>query len=146
MAETLYGVLYNSIPGPGASPGNVFNGAARHRTAQPRYRRLVADPDPDLTITDNHEALRYEAHLGADLAGYLEYRLANTRRILVHTEVPEAFGGRGIGSELARHALEEARAAGARVTAKGPFVRSWLERHPEHADIVTPEPGTRCGR
>jgi predicted GNAT family acetyltransferase len=111
-----------------------------------RYRRFVATPDPDLTIADNRERLRYEAYLGADLAGVLEYRLAGTRRILVHTDVPEAFGGRGIGSELARHALEEARVAGARVTAKCPFVRSWLERHPEYADIVTPEPAARRHR
>jgi uncharacterized protein len=98
---------------------------------------------PDFLITDNREARRYEAHLGGTLAGYLEYRPAGDRRILIHTETLETFTGRGIGGALARHALEAARAAGGRVTVKCPFVRSWLERHPEYADIVTPEPASR---
>ena len=108
----------------------------------------MADPDlaaPNLTVTDHAAARRYEAHLGDELAGFLEYRLAGTRRILIHTEVLPAFGGRGIGASLARHVLDEALAAGARVTPKCPFVRSWLERHPEYASIVTPEPGGHEG-
>jgi hypothetical protein len=109
----------------------------------------MADPDPaapDLTIADQVDANRYEAHVGNELAGFLEYRLAGTRRILIHTDVLPAFGGRGIGAALARHALDEALAAGARVTPKCPFVRTWLERHPEYAAIVTPEPRRREGR
>ena len=99
--------------------------------------------DTDLTITDDRAALRYEAHLGDDLAGFVEYRLAGTRRILLHTEVPPAFGGRGIGAAMARHILEEARATGTRVTVKCPFIRTWLERHPGYADVVTPGPAPR---
>jgi predicted GNAT family acetyltransferase len=95
--------------------------------------------DPTLPIVDRPEARRFEARLGSELAGFLEYRLAGTRRILIHTEVLPAFGGRGIGAALARHALDEAQAAGTRVTPKCPFVRAWLERHPEYASIVTPE-------
>jgi predicted GNAT family acetyltransferase len=106
----------------------------------------MADPDPaapDLRISDHADAQRYEAHLGDALAGFLEYRRAGTRRILIHTEVLPAFGGRGIGAALARHVLDEALAAGARVTVKCPFVRAWLERHPEYASIVTPQPRRR---
>ncbi|MEW5991802.1 MAG: GNAT family N-acetyltransferase [Chloroflexota bacterium] len=99
----------------------------------------MADPAP--TITDNAAARRYEARLDGELAGILEYRLAGTRRILLHTEVLEAHGGRGIGGALASHVLEAARSAGTRVTVKCPFVRSWLQRHPEYADLVTPEAG-----
>jgi hypothetical protein len=100
---------------------------------------------PDLTIADRAAENRYEAHLGDELAGFLEYRLAGTRRILIHTEVLPAFGGRGIGAALARHALDEAQAAGTRVTPKCPFVRAWLEHHPEYASIVTPEPPRHDG-
>jgi hypothetical protein len=101
--------------------------------------------DPILTIVDRPEARRFEAWLGAELAGFLDYRLAGTRRILVHTEVLEAFGGRGIGAALARHVLDGARAGGTRVTAKCPFIRSWLERHPDYAAIVTPDPRRSSG-
>ncbi len=96
-----------------------------------------------LTITDHESALRYEAYLGDDLAGFVEYRIAGTRRILLHTEVPLAFGGRGIGAAMARHILEEARATGTRVTVRCPFICTWLERHPEYADVVTPGPAPR---
>ncbi len=92
--------------------------------------------DPPLTIADQPAASRYEARLGAQLAGFLEYRLVGARRVLVHTEVLGSFEGRGIGTALARHALEAARAAGSRVIVTCPFIRGWLERHPEYADIV----------
>lgn len=99
--------------------------------------------EPAPSITDDIDARRYEARLGGELAGFVEYRLVSRRRILLHTEVLPAYGGRGVGASLARHALDEARAAGGRVTVKCPFIRAWLERHPEYADIVTPDPGRR---
>jgi predicted GNAT family acetyltransferase len=108
----------------------------------------MADPDlaaPDLTIADHAAENRYEAHLGDELAGFLEYRLAGARRILIHTEVLPSFAGRGIGAALARHVLDEALATGARVTPKCPFVRAWLERHPEYVSIVTPKSPRREG-
>jgi predicted GNAT family acetyltransferase len=100
----------------------------------------VADPSTadSPTITDAAEARRYELTLDGQLAGFMDYRDAGTRRrILLHTEVIPAFEGRGLGGRLARHALEDARAAGRRVTVKCPFVQSWLERHHEYDDIVT---------
>lgn len=93
--------------------------------------------EPPLTIVDRPEALRYEASLDGQVVGFVEYRLAGTRRLLLHTEVEPAFEGRGIAGQMARHVLDEARANGARVTAKCPFIRSWLARHPEYADIAT---------
>jgi predicted GNAT family acetyltransferase len=94
--------------------------------------------EPQLTITDRPEANRYEAHLAGELAGFVEYRVVRTRRILLHTEVPSAFGGRGVGAALARHVLEDARASGILVTVKCPFIQAYLQRHPEYADAVAP--------
>jgi predicted GNAT family acetyltransferase len=134
------------LPSAGCNPEDPGSGARLHPgmgSGQSGIVLLMADPT--LTIIDRPEARRFEAHLGDELAGFLEYRLAGTRRILIHTEVLPAFGGRGIGAALARHALDEALAAGTRVTPKCPFVRAWLERHPEYAAIVTPEPARRDG-
>ena len=102
------------------------------------YRRGVTAAD--LEIVDRADLRRYEATSDGELAGFVDYRLAGTRRILLHTEVPPAFGGRGIGAALARHILEEARSAGAWVTVKCPFIQAYLVRHPEYADIVTSAP------
>ena len=103
----------------------------------------MSDPQPDLTIVDRPEALRYEAFIGDELVGFVEYRLAGSRTILLHTEVPPAFEGRGIAGAMARHILEAARASSSRVTAKCPFIRSWLARHPEYDDLVTALPEDR---
>ena len=90
------------------------------------------------SIEDNAEGQRYEACLGDDLAGFLDYRRHPGRITLVHTEVDPAFEGRGIGAALAIHALEAARGAGEAVIPSCPFVRSYIRRHPEWLGVVAP--------
>jgi uncharacterized protein len=58
--------------------------------------------------------------------------------VLVHTEVPSALEGRGIGGRLVKAAMDAARAEGRQVVARCPFVRSYLERHPEYASQIEP--------
>lgn len=92
----------------------------------------------DLIITDQPAAMRYEAHVGTELAGFVEYRLLSGRRVLIHTEVLPGFAGRGIGAALARHVLDAAVASEVRVTVKCPFIRTYVERHPQYAAIAAP--------
>lgn len=92
---------------------------------------------PSPTIADRPDAGRYEAHVGGELAGFVDYRWMGDRRVLLHTEVLPAFEGRGIGSSLARHILDAAVASDTRVTVKCPFIRTYVERHPEYAGITT---------
>lgn len=97
----------------------------------------MTDGDPTPEIRDSPAATRFEAFVDGRLAGVLDYRLVATRRILIHTEVFPAFEGRGVGAALVRAAMDEAQAAGRRVTVKCPFARTWLARHPEYDDLVT---------
>lgn len=53
-----------------------------------------------------------------------------------HTRVPPELEGRGIAGRLAKHALDYAREAGLAVTPRCPYVRAYIERHPEYADLV----------
>lgn len=92
-------------------------------------------PDKHPQVTDNVERNRYEIAIG-DQVAVLDYRRRDGTIILVHTEVPEALRERGLGTHLARHALDEARKAGVDVVVKCPFVTSWLKRHREYDDIV----------
>lgn len=64
------------------------------------------------------------------------YRLSPGVITFTHTEVPEALSGKGIGSRLARGALEAARAQGLKVVAECPFVRGYIAKHPEFADLL----------
>lgn len=87
-------------------------------------------------ITDATERERYEAHLGDELAGILEYAVKRGRLALIHTEVSPAHEGRGVGSSLVRFALGDARRRGLRIIAICPYVKDYLRRHPEDDDIV----------
>ena len=89
-----------------------------------------------LVVTDQAAAQRYEVHRGGELAGFLDYVVKRGRLALVHTETLPAHTGSGVAGALARFALEDARARGLRVIAICPFVRSYVERHPEYADLV----------
>ncbi len=73
--------------------------------------------EPNLQLTNNTRAGRWEARVDGTLAGFLRYRSVGGRTVLVHTEVDPAFEGRGVGSALARGALEAAAAA---LSALGP--------------------------
>lgn len=86
-------------------------------------------------VSDNVEGQRYEIQEG-DAVAFLAYRRYARHIVLVHTEVPEALGGRGNGARLAKFALEQARADGVRVIAECPFVRTYIERNPEYQDLV----------
>lgn len=87
-------------------------------------------------VTHNERAGRFEMTVDGQ-TGFLQYRTGPGNRIeLIHTEVPRELEGRGLGGSLARRALDHARSAGLEVTATCAFVRRYLERHPEYADLT----------
>jgi len=90
-----------------------------------------------MQVADNAAKSRFEATVDGETA-ILVYRLSGDTITLVHTEVPAALGGRGLGGELARAALDSARARGLKVVPSCPFVRAYIARHPEYADLVAP--------
>lgn len=81
-----------------------------------------------MEVVDNPEKSRFEAFLDDELVGFLDYRRLGQVIALVHTEALRE--GAGVGSALARFALEAARDQGLRVEPSCPFVRNYLERHP----------------
>jgi uncharacterized protein len=88
-------------------------------------------------ITLNEQEQRYEAHVDGERAGLAAFELDAERIVFTHTEVDDRFEGQGIGSQLARHALDDVRARGSlRVVPQCPFIRSWIEKHPDYADLV----------
>jgi predicted GNAT family acetyltransferase len=67
----------------------------------------------------------------------LVYRRRADRLILIHTEVPDALGGRGIGARLVRAAVAHARAEHLTIVPWCPFARQWLTDHADEAEGVT---------
>ena len=87
------------------------------------------------TVTDNTGQTRFELRVGGALAELI-YRRRADRLILVHTEVPDELGGRGIGGQLVQAALAKAASEDLTVVPLCPFARGWLERHPEAANGI----------
>lgn len=90
----------------------------------------------DVQVADNPEKSRYEASIDGDLAGVVFYQEREGKLILLHTEVGEEWEGRGVGSRLVAGTLESIRERGLGVVPICPFVRSYIERHPEYGELV----------
>ena len=82
------------------------------------------------------DAGRYEILVDGELAGFTQVRFAGNRAIFPHTEIDERFEGRGLASELIGSALDDVRARGLRVVALCPFVKAFIERHPDYQDLL----------
>lgn len=88
-------------------------------------------------VTNNEAAQRWEATVDG-LPSLIQYRLQGSRITYLHTEVPAALEGRGIGSALARAALEDAKERGLTVVPLCPFVSAYIRRHREYVSLVDP--------
>ena len=92
----------------------------------------------NVETTHHPEESRYEAHLDGELAGFAAYVLQGEESIIfTHTEVDDRFEGKGVGSALARFALDDVRRDGTRkVVPRCAFIRGWIDKHPDYADLV----------
>ncbi|MBC6461755.1 GNAT family N-acetyltransferase [Actinomadura sp. HBU206391] len=90
----------------------------------------------NVTVTDATDRRRYEVQVDGELAGYADYQVTPDAMVLPHVEVLPRLEGRGLGGTLARAALDDARRRGLQVLPLCPFVRDWIVRHPDYADLV----------
>jgi len=96
----------------------------------------VEKTEPELTIVNNRAASRYEALIDGRPAGYSTYEEGPDRVTFVHTVVRSRFEGGGIGSRLAKFAIDDVQVRGLRITPVCSFVRAYLRRHHEYESIV----------
>ncbi|HVT65736.1 MAG TPA: GNAT family N-acetyltransferase [Mycobacteriales bacterium] len=79
---------------------------------------------------------RFEIFLDGELSGHSRFQDSDGTRTFIHTEIDPNREGHGLGGRLVREALDQTKAAGMRVVPQCPFVRSFIEDHPEYADLV----------
>jgi predicted GNAT family acetyltransferase len=94
------------------------------------------DDTENVTVVDVVELSRFEARIGGALAGFAQYVRTPDLIVYPHTEVDLAFEGRGVGSALARAALDDARQRARPVLAVCPFIARWMSQHPEYLDLA----------
>jgi len=95
-----------------------------------------------VTVTDNPDRHRYEAHVGDALAGFVDYQLATDLAVLTHTEVDRSFEGQGVGSALARAALDDVRERGIKALVVCPFITGRIAHHRDYADVLYGAPSS----
>jgi len=87
-------------------------------------------------VSDNPAESRYEAEVDGEFAGFAAYQLNDKLIAFTHTEVLPAFEGKGVGGAIARFAMDDVRARHLRAVPICPFVKTWLQRHPDYADVT----------
>ena len=109
---------------------------------------MTAEP----TVLDVPERSRFEIHVDGGLAGFAQYRMkaganeGGELMVFTHTQIDDAFEGRGLGSTLVRAALDAARRRGLAVRPDCPFVRAYVARHPDaYLDLVPADLRPRLG-
>lgn len=88
-------------------------------------------PPEDLGVRDDTEQHRFLLVQDGAMAQLVYDDREPARLVLIHTEVPEALGGQGIGGRLVRAAAARAAAEGRTIVPWCPFARRWLREHPD---------------
>lgn len=95
--------------------------------------------EPATTVTDNPAEHRFEITYGDRLAGFTVYEEREaTTWAFVHTEIDPDLGGHGLAGRLVGVAMDAMAERGITVVPECPYVRSWLEKHPDHPVDVAP--------
>lgn len=87
------------------------------------------------TVKDNPAKHRFEI-IVEGITAYAEYERKPSVVTFTHTVVPEALGGKGVGSKLAKGALDAVRAEGSKLVPQCPFIAAYIKKHPEYQDLV----------
>jgi predicted GNAT family acetyltransferase len=97
------------------------------------------------TVIDVPERSRFVLQRDGDQIGQLVYRRADGVITFTHTEIDPAIQERGLGSQLAKFALDAAAAEaaehGTRVVAQCPFIAAYIERHPAYQPLLVSSEG-----
>lgn len=93
-------------------------------------------PGTDITFSNNHTQHRYEAMRDGRLAAFAEYNLLTDTIMFTHTEVLPENEGQGVGSAIAKHVLDDARAQGLHVIPVCQFIAAYIRKHPDYVDLV----------
>ena len=90
-------------------------------------------------VRHDPDGRRFTIALDGQDIGFAEYVMKGGRYLFVHTEIDPEFGGRGLGTILARDAMDVVRQERAHIVPLCPFIAHWIDEHPDYADLVDHE-------
>ena len=88
-----------------------------------------------MRVIDNKETNRFEAEVDGHKA-FIEYSVQPGILSLNHTEVPKELSGQGLASEMTEKVLLQIELRGLKVIPVCPFIKKYLDKHPEWKSIL----------
>ncbi|WP_420593580.1 GNAT family N-acetyltransferase [Deinococcus sp.] len=90
-----------------------------------------------MNVRNDAQESQYELLDGDKVIGRAEYSVSGNAVDITHTEVEDGHEGEGLGSQIAKFALDDIRAQGQQVIPTCPFIAHYIEKHPEYQDLVS---------
>ncbi|MGU3437812.1 GNAT family N-acetyltransferase [Actinomycetes bacterium M1A6_2h] len=87
-------------------------------------------------VIDVPDKNRYEIREDGTVLGFAEYNRSGHEIAFLHTEVDPQYGGRGLAGQLIAFALDDARSRKDSVLPYCPFVKAYIQKHPDYVDLV----------
>ena len=81
-----------------------------------------------ISIVKNEELSRFEIYSDGELAGFADFKIENQMISYTHTEIDPKFGGKGLGSQLIKEALDEALEQNLEVAPYCSFVSAYIKK------------------
>ncbi len=98
---------------------------------------MDAKADIVIAVEDGEAGGRYVARVAGKPDSEMVYRKTDAATwTIVHTGVPEALAGLGVGKALVAWMVEDIRRRGLKIIPQCPFTAAMLKRHPEWQDIL----------
>jgi predicted GNAT family acetyltransferase len=86
---------------------------------------------------NNEKNGNFEAFIDGNHAGLMTYTWAGDDRFIIdHTEVEEAYNGKGVGKEMLLSAVDFARENGKTIIPLCPFAKATFQKHEELQDVL----------
>jgi predicted GNAT family acetyltransferase len=90
-----------------------------------------------ISVVKNNELNRFEIYFDGEPAGFVEFKVSNQKISYTHTEIDPEFGGKGLGSQLIKEALDEALEQNLEVAPYCSFVSAYIKKNSEkYLDLV----------
>ena len=92
-----------------------------------------------VSIVKNEKLNRFEIYSDGELAGFAEFKVVNQMISYTHTEIDPRFGGKGLGSQLIKEALDEALEQNLEIAPYCSFVSAYIKKNSEKYLHLVPE-------
>ena len=89
------------------------------------------------SVTEQPARHRYEISVDGALAGFTTFTVDGDVAIMSHTKIDRAYEGRGLATSLIGSALDDLRERDLTVVPRCPFVRAFIDEHPEYQDLLS---------